>query len=336
MGVDVDGTPSGFVPESAQIEEDRRKRLRLWLDMEKCPDLLPLLDAAAGSTVDGRYRIDGLAAAGRQFFVWIATELSTGRSAILKQARFDYRRPVHYGRAEIERLRAAIRREYEVLWADRSGTLPRPLALLVTESPVPAAAVAPSLARNEVFVVEEHVRGLTLTELSLRVWPDRQPGEREAALSHLAADFVNFWEAMHSAGWYYGDVSGDNFLIEEAGRLRVVDGGSAIPAAKEVVLTGFTPAFTTPRIYARASVGQSLPGSLASILPLLGKILHFALTRREPINGHLPDLGEPVLQDYSPLCRLVVELLTEVDHRPEQTRDARDALIRWAGEYPRG
>jgi serine/threonine protein kinase len=318
--------------EPAPIAEDRRKRLRLWLETERCPDLLPLLDAAVGSRVDGRYRIDGLMAAGRQFFVWMATELSTGRYAVLKQARFDYRHPVRYGRSDVERLREAIRREYDVLWADKSGTLPRPLALLVTASPIPAAASAPSLARNEVFVVEEYVQGPTLGELSLRVWPDRPPAEREASISHLVADFVHFWEAMKSAGWYYGDVSCDNLLVESAGKLRVVDGGSAIPATNEVVLVGFTPAFTTPRIYAAAAAGRPLPGSLATILPLLGKVLHFALTRREPFNGHLPDLGEPALQDYSPLCRLVLELMTDVDHRPDRAEDAREALIRWARE----
>jgi hypothetical protein len=70
--------------------------------------------------------------------------------------------------------------------------------------------------------------------------------------------------------------------------------------------------------------------SLATVLPLLGKILHFALTRQEPLNGQVPDLTESTLQDYSSLCRLVLELLTEVDQRPDRAEDAREALLRWA------
>jgi hypothetical protein len=314
---------------AARIEEDRRKRLRLSFEAAGCGDLLPLLDAAAGAVVGGAYRIDGLLAAGGQFFVWTATELSTGRHAVLKQARFDYRHPIRYGQAEAGRLREAVRRERDVLWADRSGTLPQPLALLVTDSPIPAAVAAPALARNELFVAEEYVRGLTQSELALRVWPARPPAEREASAARVAASFVTFWDGLHAAGWHYGDLSADNLLVDASGKLRVVDGGSAIPAAAEVVLAGFTPAFTTPRVYAAASAGKPLPGSLASVLPLLGKVLHFALTRREPFNGRLPDLGEPSLQEYSPLCRLALELLLDVDRRPDRAVEAREALFRW-------
>jgi hypothetical protein len=318
------------VGDAARIDEDRRRRLHLWLMTEGCPDLLPLLDAAAGSKVGGIFRIDALMAAGRQFFVWKAVELSTGRGTILKQARYDYRHPIRYSRAEVERLRAAIRREYEVLWADRSGTLPRPLGMIVADSPVPAAEAVPALAKDELFVAEELVQGLTLTELALRAWPALPPPEREAALSRLAADFVGFWEAMNQAGWFYGDISGDNFLVEKSGKLRVVDGGSALPMSDSIVLSGFTPAFTTPRIYAAAVAGKPLPCSLDTVLPMLGKILHFALTRREPFNGHLPDPNEPELQAYSPLCRLVLEMANKVDEKPNQVGDARDAMLRWA------
>jgi hypothetical protein len=250
---------------------------------------------------------------------------------VLKQPRFDYRRPVRYGLAETHLLRRTIRKEYEVLRADRQGVLPRPLALLVTASPIPAAAAAPALADNEVFVAEEYIRGLTLTELALRVWPARPPAEREAVASRLTAAFVAFWESLREGGWHYGDLSGDNLLVEgDTGRLRVVDGGSAVPAADRVVLPGFTPAFTTPRFYQAVSAGRPVAGSLASVLPLLGKVLHFALTRREPFNGLLPDLGEPALADYSPLCRLVLELLLGLDADPDRLANARLALAQWA------
>jgi serine/threonine protein kinase len=317
---------------AALVNEGRKARLRLSLVAEQCPDLLPLLDATRGAVVGGAYRIGGLLASGRQFFVWLGAEPDTGRAVVLKQARFDYRHPVRYGRAEAEHLRRAIRKEYEVLLADRTGTLPRPLALLVTDSPVPAASLAPALARNEVFVAEEFIRGPTLTELALRVWPDHPPAEREATASRLGAAFVGFWESLRDNGWHYGDLSSDNLLVEsDTGRLRVVDGGSAVPAAEAVVLSGFTPAFTTPRLFAAASAGQPVAGSVASVLPLLGKVLYFTLTRREPLNGLLPDLADPALEVYSPMCRLVLELLLDLDGRPERLHEARQALARWAG-----
>jgi serine/threonine protein kinase len=300
------------------------------MDASRCPGLLPLLDAAVASIVGGLYRIDSTLAVGSQFIVWSAIELSSGRPAILKQCRFDYRRPVQYGRADVNRYRQTIRREYDVLWADRTGTLPRPLALLVGDSPVPAASSSPVLARDEVFVAEEYIHGLTLTELVLRVWPVLPAQEREIAVAGLAVELVGFWEKLHATGWFYGDLSADNLLVESSGRLRLVDAGNAVPAADQVVLTGFTPAFTAPRVFAAATQGLPIPGTLASVLPSLGKVLHFALTGREQFNGHLPDLNDSALAHYSPQCRLVMEMLAQVDERQEKGGDARNALIHWS------
>jgi len=67
------------------------------------------------------------------------------------------------------------------------------------------------------------------------------------------------------------------------------------------------------------------------VLPLLAKVLHFALSRREPLNGQMPDLAEPALEPYSPLCRLVLELSLSLDSRPERLPEAKLALAQWAG-----
>jgi len=48
--------------------------------------------------------------------------------------------------------------------------------------------------------------------------------------------------------------------------------------------------------------------------------------RREPFNGLLPDLGEPALADYSPLCRLVLELLLGLDAEADGLANAWLAL----------
>jgi serine/threonine protein kinase len=303
--------------------------MRLALDASRCPGLLPLLEAAEGAVVCRIYRIDRALAVGSQFIVWATTELSSDKPAVLKQSRFDYRRPVQYGRADAIRRRKAIRREYDVLRADPTGTLPRPFALLVGDSPVPAASSSPVLARDEVMVAEEFIEGLTLTELALRVWPTLPVKRREVAVASLAAAAVVFWESLHKAGWFYADLSADNLLVEASGKLRMVDAGNAIPAADQVILTGFTPAFTAPRVFAAASRGQPIPGTLPSILPSLAKLLHFALTGREQFNGQLPNLAEPALESYSAHCRLVLDLLADVDGRPERGADARNALLRW-------
>src|SRR5271165_215835 len=114
-----EGPEKGASADAFQLAQDRRHHLRLALVAEKCPDLLPLLESANGALVGGAYRLEKLLAVGGQFFVWLAAETATGRTVVLKQTRFDYRRPVRYGLAETERLRQMIRKEYEVLRADR-------------------------------------------------------------------------------------------------------------------------------------------------------------------------------------------------------------------------
>ena len=188
-----------------------------------------------------------------------------------------------------------------------------------------------ALARDEVFVAQEYIRGLTITKLALCVWPARPALERESLVATLAEEFVVFWEMLLASGWFYGDMSADNLLVEPTGKLRLVDAGNAVSAGDEVTLTGFTPAFTSPRVFAAATEQRPIPGTIATILPCLGKIVHFALTGREQLNGHLPDLNDPALAHYSPHCRLVMELLADVDERPEKARDTRNAIAGWIG-----
>jgi hypothetical protein len=44
----------------------------------------------------------------------------------------------------------------------------------------------------------------------------------------------------------------------------------------------------------------------------------------------MPDLADPAVNAYSPLCRLVLELLLDLDARPERLPEARLALAQWA------
>jgi hypothetical protein len=311
-------------------DADRQLRLRLLLEAEGRPGLFPLLVEAAGAVLAGRFRLDELLAVGRQSYLFAATDLSLGGSVVVKQPALDYRNPLHYHRASVSRLRQALRTEYRVLEACGTGHLPRPVALLTEPAAVPAAAASPVLAAGEVFLVEEFIPGPTLTEAALTAWPALPAGEREAAARRLAGEFVDFWEALRGAGWHYGDVSAENLLLEEGGgRLRVVDAGSAVPAGAEVAGVGFTPGYTTPQLFAALACGLPVPGTLAAVGPPLAKVVHFALTRREPLNGALPDLDDPALDSYSPACRRALAALLDLDARPGDLPQAREALARW-------
>jgi serine/threonine protein kinase len=322
--------PSGAAPYSG-AEPEARRRLRLRLEAEGHPGLLPLLEEATGAVLDERFRIDGLLAVGRQSFLFAGTDLSSDTAVVIKQPAFDYCRPVLYGQAQVVRARQSLQAEYQVLLECPGGRMPRPVAVLKHASPLPAAGESPLLALDEIFLVEERIVGPTLTQVALRQWPALPPPAREAEARRIAAEFVAFWESLHEAGWHYGDISAENLLLEtDGGRLWVVDGGSAVPVGECVVLPGYTPAFTTPHLFQSLSRGAPVAGDLSVVLPPLAKLLHFALTRREPFNGALPDLAVPELADYSPLCRDALAALLELDERPDLLGHAREKLRFWA------
>lgn len=315
---------------------ESQRRLRLRLEAEGCPHLFPLLEEAVGAILLERFRLDGLLAVGRQSFLFAATELSSGRPVVVKQPAFDYSKPVLYNRAAVNRARRSLLTEHAVLSACTTCHLPTPIALFTTSSPISAARESPLLATSELFLVEERIQGHTLTQLALEVWPSLTPEARETGARQIACSFVQFWQALHATEWHYGDISADNLLLEQgSGSLRVVDGGSAVPAGNDVILTGYTPAFTTPRLFAALSSSRPVPGNLASVFPPLAKALHFALTRQEPFNGNFPSLEHPALTEYSPQCRIALANLLILDDHPQSLSLALESLASWTtGSLP--
>lgn len=307
-----------------------RERLRLSLEAEGRRGLVDLLEAGVGGVIGGRIRVDRLLAIGRQSFVFAATDLLSGGLLALKQPPWDYREPLGYSRADVARARDALRVEHRVLSDCRSGHLPRPAALLVEPSVVPAGRESNVLGADEVFLAEELIDGRVLSDAALLEWPGLDASDRERMAGRIALEFVVFWRSLRDAGWHYGDISPTNLMLEHGtDRLRLVDAGSAVPASEHVTLCGFTPAFTTPRIYHCAQRGSPLPGDLSTALPMLGKVLAFALSRKEPANGGLPDLGCPELSCYSDECREALAEMLRLDADPADASRAVHAVERW-------
>src|SRR4051812_29838230 len=113
--------------------------LDLRLQAKGLGGLLPLLDSAKGAILAGRYRIDRLLAAGSQAFVFAAQDLTSGRDVVVKQAAFDYRKPIRYGEKLIAEHRQALAHEFDVLRACQSPAFPRPIAMLKGPAVVRAA-----------------------------------------------------------------------------------------------------------------------------------------------------------------------------------------------------
>jgi hypothetical protein len=307
----------------------RGQKVRLELGADGRAGLFELLQQAAGAVVGERFVVEGLWAAGRQVHVFAARERASKTPVILKQPAFDYRNPLQYGRREAARMRETLAREHEVLRAARAGYLSAPVAMIEGPAIVPEGRESRVLGVGEVFAVEEWLDAIPLAEAALGAWPSLPAAAREAAAARIAAEFVVFWDDLAQGGWLYIDVNAFNLLVARTGGLRVVDAGSAVRAAPEVVLPGVSPAFTTPVLWEGVNAGRPFPGVLATVLPLLGKVLHFALTRHEPYNGAMPDLDDPALGEYSRACREALGALVGLDGHPRGEAAARAAIARW-------
>jgi hypothetical protein len=289
--------------------------------------LYPLLMAARGALLEGRYRVGAPFAAGRQVFVFDVTDEKTGEQAVLKQAAFDYRDPLAYGRREAAALRAPLLRDFEVQSACDTGHMSRPLALVRSGAIVPAVRGSAVLGCEEVFVIQEKLAARPLLEVSAQRWSALGEKRREAVAASVAREFVRFWEGLLARGWIYTDVNAGNLLLGEDERLFVVDAAGAVRAAPEFVSPGFSPAFATPRLWAASQAGRALPGDLSSVLPLLAKVLHFGLTQKTPFNGALSSLDD--LAAFSSRCREAMGAMLRLDSEPHTLAAAREALARW-------
>lgn len=304
--------------------------LRYQLEARQKQGLLDLLLPARGRVLAGRFAVGYPFAAGGQALLFEGHDLQSGHDVLIKQPFFDYRRPIQHGRREAAALRETLRVEHQVLNDCETGHLPRALALLQAPAVVPAAGDFLVL-REETFLVEERIRGITLEQSALTVWRNRPPAHQEAWARKVAREYLIFWESLRQKGHFYGDTSARNILFEEGtGRVRTVDAACVVPAAEAVYLREATPAFLTPGLYRAAQRGEPVPGDAASMLPVLARVLYFALTRREPLNGDLPDVDDGALTDFSEECRAALRTMLSVDHDHQRLSQALQVVRSWA------
>jgi hypothetical protein len=188
-------------------------------------------------------------------------------------------------------------------------------------------------AEGEVFAVEARLGGQTLEELALGGLARESDEERERAVREVARAYVAFWRGLHAAGYHDTDVNPWRIVVDAGtGRVRVVGGASVVQAGERVVMRAWTPAFLTPRLFEAASAAQPVAGGIRSMLPALGKLVHFALTGDRPMDGLLPDPG--ALSGFSAACQQAVREMLWLDEPAPVWGDAGEpvaAIEAWLG-----
>lgn len=229
---------------------------------------LALLDAprtpvAAGSVMNGRYRVERALGAGGMAETFVASDLTRGAPCVLKVPHAAHERRAHH-----------VRRLYQEARMIRG--LDHPVIVRLLDFGVDETSGQP-------FVVMELVPGVSVFELVRSFGPLDEPSA--VALVRALAPGLDH---AHARGALHRDLTPANVMIDpsqDPAGVRILDFGLARFARDD------TPALTSPG----ASVGtpqfmapeQITGGSLDGRTDLyaLGCLLHFVLTRRAPFGG---------------------------------------------------
>lgn len=154
-------------------------------------------------------------------------------------------------------------------------------AVLRRLAAVPAVAKAGRLvAAPHPYFDMEYVAGTTLTDyvMAPRSWPER------AALAHAA---VAALAAVHGCGVIHGDLHTSNFLVDAAGRLRLIDFDcSFVHGTDYVPRVGGAVHFMPPeRMADEWHASREVVPDFASDIYQLGIILYFILSGVPPYRG---------------------------------------------------
>jgi hypothetical protein len=264
--VDADGVVVHLIkgPDGAPLADERTASYRApsWLADPFQPAPAPsstTATAAAGGTVvlNDRYRIQGALSHANKGGTYLAEDATTGQLVVIKEGR------PHVGDEGRGDARARVRHEA------------RMLALVECLCPAPRL-VDIFEQGGHVFLVEQYVDAPSLREV---VEGDGGPAVPLPAeeMHALAAALAETMAAFHAAGVVIGDFNPNNILVDDEGRLVVIDLEHARPVGEPQSGTAGTPGYASPEQLR----GESTDG-LADDSWSLGATIAFLATGADP------------------------------------------------------
>ncbi|MFF0478758.1 class IV lanthionine synthetase LanL [Streptomyces sp. NPDC004284] len=239
----------------------------------------PRAEEPAGTDVlllDGRYEVTDAIRHTSRGGVYRALDVRTGRPVVLKQAR-----PHIDAQADGADARDLLRNEARMLGRlAPTGYVPRFLGEFEVD--------------EDLFVVQEELPGRTLHEAMEEAGSDTLPDL--PAVLDTAARLVAMVAAVHAEGVVLGDFAPGNVLVDEEGRVRLIDLETAAGRGAPVPALA-TPFFTAPeRARTERPSGRHTPAGQPSAGPVadpasdlycLGALLFLLVLRQAPVL--LPD-----------------------------------------------
>jgi eukaryotic-like serine/threonine-protein kinase len=169
------------------------------------------------------------------------------------------------------------------------------------------------------YIVMEHVRGVTLADLTQQRGP--LPPDEAVALAVQASRGLAH---AHAAGLVHRDVKPQNLLLREDGTLKVADFGIARAAETTALTQAGTVLGTAAYLSPEQALGEQV--TAAADVYSLGAVVYELLTGRPPFEfDSLADLG----------AKQTAGVITPVsDLAPETPRHVEDAVMRSLARNP--
>lgn len=204
---------------------------------------------------DGRFEVREAIRQSARGGVYRATDRSTGRSVIIKQAR------AHIG-------------------ATRTGSDSRDLLahegrVLAALAPLTPAALAEFSQGEYAFLVEELVEGRSLTEHIASTANRRGRSADERQVRRLAEDVIRLASEVHARGWVLRDLSSGNLIVTPLGSVVLIDPEFAARPGDRVNRV-FTPGFAAPEVMAGPIYGPA-PHYSADVFAVGAVLMHLLL-----------------------------------------------------------
>ena len=247
--------------------------------------------------VGGRFQVRKAIRQSNRGGVYLATDTETGTEVILKRFR-RFTAAALDGTDSLNRARAEARM-LDTLGP--AGASPRILGFLNENA--------------DMFVAMERVSGVPLRRFvarNLRPTPSGALAMDLATVLDLATQLVDLVAEVHAAGYVLGDLTPNNVMVTDEGRLVLIDLESAL-RSWEVTVRLTTKAYTAPEEIARTRLVAPAPAVTADLYGLGATLLYLASGAHPPAadGARVVDLVEPMAA-RNPVLAVLAPVISEL------------------------
>ncbi len=206
-----------------------------------------------GFLLNSRFIIGEFLGEGGIAYNYVAEDMENGRTVVIKQTK-----RVQKITGKISEDRFQMEREYRILSELKSPNLPRTVDMFEID--------------NLLYVVREFRDGVLLTELM-------ETGYTIEALENICWQILDILEYLHEKEIIYRDLKPSNILVDNNGRLFLLDFGTARyyhRGKKHDTICLGTPGFASPEQYGTAQTTQ------VSDIYSFGALIYYLITGEKP------------------------------------------------------